>query len=161
VGDGAARQSLVDLVARERLDNVVLVPAQPKARMPEYWSLCDVALIHLKNDPVFAEVIPSKIFEAMAMGLPLLAVCPRGEATRIVSSCEAGWVVPPEAPGALADVAVSLSGDPARVRHAAARSLASAPRFSRQRQADDMLAVLEAVVEGNGGRAAEALSHPD
>jgi len=161
VGDGAARQSVVDLVAREQLDNVVLVPAQPKARMPEYWSLCDVALIHLKNDPVFADVIPSKIFEAMAMGLPLLAVCPQGEATRIVASCEAGWVIPPEVPDALADIAVALCADRARVQRAASRSLASAPRFSRQRQADDMLAVLEAVVEGNGSRASEALSNPE
>ena len=32
----------------------------------------DVALVHLKNSPVFATAIPSKIFEAMAMARPII-----------------------------------------------------------------------------------------
>ena len=55
---------------------------QPKEAMAGIWSLCDVALVHLKDSPAFAEVIPSKIFEAMAMGLPIILVAPRGEARR-------------------------------------------------------------------------------
>ena len=46
----------------------MFLPPQPKQNMPAVWSLCDVALIHLKDEAVFADVIPSKIFEAMAMG---------------------------------------------------------------------------------------------
>ena len=51
--------------------------------MPKVWSLCDVALVHLKNSPAFAEVLPSKMFEAMGMGLPVLMALPEGEATEI------------------------------------------------------------------------------
>jgi glycosyltransferase involved in cell wall biosynthesis len=72
VGVGAAKDEL-ERSARERgLDNVVFVPRQPKELMPRFWSVCDAALVHLKDDPVFATVIPSKIFEAMAVGRPIL-----------------------------------------------------------------------------------------
>jgi len=54
------------------LPNVTFVAPRPKEQMPDFWSICDVALIHLKNEPTFAEVIPSKMFEAMAMGKPIL-----------------------------------------------------------------------------------------
>lgn len=148
VGAGAERQMLVDEAARRGLENVVFLPLQPKEMMPRIWSLCDVALIHLKDDPTFAEVIPSKIFEAMGMGLPLLAVCPEGEASRIVTGEQAGLWVPAGRPAELAEAAVRLADDvPLRTRLAEC-SLRAAPSYSRQRQAEKMIAVLEQVVQG-------------
>ena len=70
VGAGAERGALIADAERRGLGNVVFMPAQPKDSMRAVWSLCDIALVHLKNDPLFAGVIPSKIFEAMASGLP-------------------------------------------------------------------------------------------
>ncbi len=60
------------------LDNVRFVPRQAKEDMPGMWSLCDISLIQLKNDPLFASVIPSKIFESMGMGLPIILSLPIG-----------------------------------------------------------------------------------
>ncbi|MCC7017130.1 MAG: glycosyltransferase family 4 protein, partial [Rhodospirillales bacterium] len=68
VGDGAERDMLLADAARRKLANVRMIGPQPKDAMPRIWSLCDVALVHLRDSPVFAEVIPSKIFEAMGMG---------------------------------------------------------------------------------------------
>ncbi len=65
VGAGAERNALIERAHQEGLSNVVFLEAQPKERMPDVWSLCDVALVHLKSSEVFAGVIPSKIFEAM------------------------------------------------------------------------------------------------
>jgi glycosyltransferase involved in cell wall biosynthesis len=115
--------------------------------MPVYWSLCDAALIHLKDDPVFAEVIPSKMFEAMAMGLPLLMVAPAGEATRIVERERAGVTVPAGQPALLAEASLRLLDDEPARRVLAGNALAAAPRYSRQRQAEDMARVLVSVVE--------------
>lgn len=115
--------------------------------MPSHWSLCDAALVHLKNDPVFAEVIPSKIFEAMAMGLPLVLVAPAGEATGIVEREDAGVVVPAGQPAALAAAARHLFNDDVARQRLAANSLAAAGRYSRQRQAEDMERVLARVVD--------------
>ncbi len=150
VGDGAAKQALMEAARNRGLGNVRFVDPRPKGEMPAYWSLCDVALIHLKNDPVFAEVIPSKMFEAMAMGLPLLVVAPAGEATQIVERERAGVAVSAGQPAALALAVVRLLDDLATRRTLAANSLAAAPSYSRQRQAENMARVLERVVDRAG-----------
>ncbi len=154
VGPGAERENLINEAKRQELDNVVFMPPQPKHRMPAVWSLCDVALIHLRNDPVFADVIPSKIFEAMAMGLPLLIVAPDGEATRIVEQTGAGLSVAPEDPVALADAALRLMDDDTLRTRLATASGTAATRFSRRTQAETMMAVLEATAAGRGGEVA-------
>lgn len=154
VGAGAQREALIVEAARRQLPNVVFVPMQPKERMREIWSVCDVALIHLKNAREFSEVIPSKIFEAMAMGLPLIIAAPPGEATRIVETEGAGLAVAAEQPDALAEAAMTMMSDvPARRRYTAA-ALAAAPKYSRERQAEIMLAVLAAASRGRGHEAA-------
>lgn len=145
-GAGAERASLEASVARRRLDNVRLVPRQPKARMSALWSVCDLTLVPLRADPVFATVIPSKLFEAMAHGVPIVIAVPEGEATALVRDTGAGVVVPPEDPAALAAAISELQRAPERLGELAARALAAAPRFSRQHQAERMIEVLERVV---------------
>ena len=150
VGAGAERRMLMDEAARRGLSNVVFQGMQPKEMMPRIWSLCDVALVHLKNDPAFAEVIPSKIFEAMGMGLPLLLVAPEGEASRVVVDDGAGLWVPAAQPAALAAAARALAGDEGARAALAAASLAAAPRHSREYQARRYMDVLAMVVAGQG-----------
>jgi len=160
VGDGAERAALVEECRRRGLANVVMQPMQPKAEMCRIWGLCDVALVHLRDTPAFAEVIPSKIFEAMAMGLPLLLALPEGEASAIVAEATAGLWVPPEDPDALAAAVARLADSPAERAALAAASLAAAPRHTRERQADHMIRVLAAVVEGRGAAAGAVPADP-
>lgn len=144
-GSGAERNKLIEMAENKRLSNVRFIPPQPKNMMPQLWSLCDVALIHLKNTPIFATVIPSKLFEAMGMGLPILLALPEGEATGIVRRTGAGIVIPPEHPSLLATVVLGLYEHPEQVEILRRASYAAAPRFSRLEQAKKMLAVLQAV----------------
>jgi len=153
VGAGAERAALIARAEREHLQNIRFLDPQPKDRMPEVWSLCDVALVHLKNSSVFEGVIPSKIFEAMGMGLPILFAGPAGEGSRIVDGAEAGLVVPPENAQALADAARAFADDAGKRRELARNSHAAAPRYSRETQARHMLGVLEAVLDGEGHKA--------
>lgn len=151
VGGGAGKVKLEEELGKRKLRNVVLVPPQPKERMPEFWSLCSVALVHLKDTPVFEAVIPSKIFEAMGMGVPILLASPKGEASHIVEKEEAGLWVPAEDPTALEEGILRLKNDHEFYHLCATRSYASAPRYSRERQARDVLKVAMEVVKGNGG----------
>lgn len=146
VGTGAEREKLVAQAERHGLSNLTMMPAQPKECMPDVWSICDVALIHLRNAPLFETVIPSKIFEAMGMGLPILFSCPRGEASQIVEDAGAGICVAPEDPEALANAAALLCSNAALTREFAGRSLDAAPRYSREKQARDFLNVLERAI---------------
>ncbi|MGQ0663074.1 MAG: glycosyltransferase family 4 protein [Pseudomonadota bacterium] len=153
VGPGAERAGLMAEAVRRGLRNVVFAPPQPKETMPRVWSLCDVALVHLKDSAVFADVIPSKMFEAMAMGLPLLLASPRGEAAAIVEGEGAGLWVPAGDARALAGAARRLADDPGLLRRLAAASLGAAPRYSRERQARDMARVLERAAAAAAGDA--------
>jgi len=154
VGAGAERDMLVAEAARRRLPNVTFIPMQPKEAMAGIWSLCDVALVHLKDSPAFAEVIPSKIFEAMAMGLPIILVAPRGEASEIIAEDDAGLWAPAGNPAALAEAASALFADPGRRADFAAHSLAASRYHTREHQAAAFIAALEAVTQPRGQVAA-------
>jgi glycosyltransferase involved in cell wall biosynthesis len=151
VGDGAERTALIAHAKKLQLNNIVFLPPQPKEMMPKVWSLCNVALVHLKNTPAFAEVIPSKMFEAMGMGLPILMALPSGEATEILEQDGAGITIPPEDPKALADAVQQLCDDKALLKKLQKLSLAAAPLHSRKSQAQQMINVLTAAAEGRGG----------
>ena len=155
VGDGAERDGLIAAAHARRLDNVVFVPPLPKESMPVVWSVCDVALVHLRNLEAFTEVIPSKMFEAMAMGLPIVLVAPEGEASGILTADGAGVHVAAEDPAALAREVRALADDTDRRRALARRALDAAPGHSRERQAEDMLRALGMAADGNGARAGE------
>ena len=142
-GAGAERDKLLQHAKTRSLSNVIFMPMQPKEAMPAVWSLCNVALVHLKDDPAFSEVIPSKIFEAMAMGLPILIAIPDGEARRVVEDNSAGIWVPPENPKAFVNAVQELSNDDQLYDKLSANSLAAAPNYSRSIQADRMISVFK------------------
>jgi glycosyltransferase involved in cell wall biosynthesis len=147
VGDGAARRELLARLEVEKLPNVTMVGPRPKMEMPRWWSLADMALISLKKQELFGGVIPSKIFEAMGMGIPLLFVGPSGEASDILAEEDCGVVVPPERPEIMTQAAEALLADPARVATLRRNSRDAAPRYSRAVQADAMIAVYQSVLQ--------------
>jgi len=150
VGSGAERIDLMVASKRRRIDNMVFIPPQPKEMMPEVWSLCNIALVHLKNATAFEEVIPSKMFEAMGMGLPILLSSPRGEASKILEHDRAGLWVPAEDPKALAASVLYIMNDREIRETMAHRSLSAAPLHTRERQAQHMIKVLKLVTEKRG-----------
>ena len=153
VGDGAERDGLISQAADRNLDNVLFVSSQPREKVPNIWSVCDVALVHLRDTEVFSEVIPSKIFEAMAMGLPILLVTPQGIASYIVLSTRSGLWVPAEKPAELANLAASLAGRKRLLAMLGRNGEKASGRFSRKRQAEEMLQILEISAAGWGQRA--------
>ena len=108
------------------ITNAMFRDSMPKDQMPSLWSICDVALVHLKDDPVFSTVIPSKIFEAFGMGKPVMMVLPDGEAAHIVREAGAGDWVPPENPRALVDKVVEWHADRALVERLGESAAAAA-----------------------------------
>jgi len=146
VGGGAARTMLMDEARRLGLNNVVFVPEQPKKEIARFWSLCDVALVHLKRTEIFGTVIPSKIFEAMGMGLPILMASPWNEGCEIVQRYGAGLVIPPEDSSALTDAVMRLRDDEAFRRDCAIRSRNAATLHTREKQASDLIAVYQSVI---------------
>ena len=56
VGAGAERKFLVEEARRRKLKNVIFVSSKPKEEMRRFWSLCDLALVHLRDSITFSEV---------------------------------------------------------------------------------------------------------
>src|SRR5690606_3047512 len=110
LGGGAARQELVERAGRMGLANTLFLDSVPKSEVVRYWSLLDASIIHLRRTDLFTTVIPSKLFECMAMGIPVLHGV-RGESAAIVEREEAGLVFEPENARALAGRIRELADD--------------------------------------------------
>ena len=98
-----------------KLQNVVMLDQQPKERMPDLWSLSSVSLVLLKKSDLFKTVIPSKIFESMAMEKPIVLGV-EGESAELVMSSGGGVCIEPENGKDLASQVLKLYRDPARCR---------------------------------------------
>lgn len=107
VGDGAERENLVKASKDAALDNVIMVGQQPKEMMPVLWSIADASLVVLRRLDVFLTVVPSKMFEAMAAGVPIVLAV-EGESAELLKAAGAGIGVKPEDPRALADAVLDL-----------------------------------------------------
>ena len=141
-GGGAYKKTLDSLIKKAGLHNVVSINRQPKELMPKIWSLCNVAIISLNNSPVFKTVIPSKIFEAMGMGLPMLISVPDGEATDIVKNTNSGIQVSPESPQEIARAIITLHDDVKLAKHYAENSFSAASSFDRKNLAKKFINIL-------------------
>jgi glycosyltransferase involved in cell wall biosynthesis len=145
VGSGAEQESLRAQRDAMQLRNVVMLDQQPRNRMPAIWGLAGASVVHLRNTPLFRTVIPSKIFEAMAMGIPILLGV-EGEAAAIVTDADAGLLFGPENADALAKVVMRLADDR---RQAVALGengrRAAREKFDRRVLAERFLALLKRV----------------
>ncbi|MDA8095099.1 MAG: glycosyltransferase family 4 protein [Betaproteobacteria bacterium] len=141
LGDGARKADLVREAQRRQLANVVFVDSVPKAEVARYWSLLNVSIIHLRDTALFSTVIPSKLFESMGMGIPLLHGVP-GESAGIVERENVGIVFPSGDAPALDAALTRLMDDPRLYGAIRAHCLAAAPRYDRQQLAKHMLGLL-------------------
>jgi glycosyltransferase involved in cell wall biosynthesis len=88
-----------------------MLDQQPKEQMPEIVAASDACLVHLKRNDLFKTVIPSKIFEAMAMERPILLGV-EGEAQRIIEEGKCGLCFGPENPAQLTAAVIRLADEP-------------------------------------------------
>jgi len=112
VGDGADHARLVAQRAARNLTNTIILGQRPKADMPAIWTATDAGLIVLRDDPLFRKVVPSKLFEAMAMSCPVI-LSVAGESRALLETANAGIPIPPQDPTALAAAIQTLASNPA------------------------------------------------
>lgn len=111
-GDGAERQRLQEAIRSRNLTNVKMLGQLPKEEMPVLWACSGASLVLLKKQDLFTTVIPSKIFESMAMRKPIILGV-RGEAQRIISESGSGICIEPQSAAELAAAVRKLADQPA------------------------------------------------
>ncbi|HET8862107.1 MAG TPA: glycosyltransferase family 4 protein, partial [Solirubrobacterales bacterium] len=112
-GDGAEAPALRARLASGGPAGVRMLGAVPAKRIPALYAEADVAVVMLRDLPIFEGALPTKMLEGMAAGRPVV-LAGRGEAARLVEREECGVVVPPEDPRALAAALAALAADPGR-----------------------------------------------
>ncbi len=147
-GAGAEIEAVREAAAR--VANVRVLGAVGVDAVPALYRDADVAAVLLRDRPIFRDALPTKTFEAMAAGRPLL-LSAAGEAAELVSDAEAGVVVPPEDVDALADAMSGLAAMPeAELRAIGARGVARVAGFARPAMVAAWSELLSEVV-GDGG----------
>ena len=144
LGDGANRKSLEARASSEGLSNIVFLDCVPKEEVVRYWSLLDASIIHLKRNDLFKTVIPSKLFECMGMGIPVLHGV-EGESAEIVISSDIGLTFEPENAAALVASIVSLRDDMSLRERFRRNGPQAALGYNRSELAHRMLDVLVSV----------------
>lgn len=152
VGDGARREELERAAQRRGLsERVVFTGRLAKEEMPDVLASADACLVHLKKTQLFETVIPSKIFEMMAMAKPIIMGV-RGEAWAITHRAGAAVAMEPESAESLADAVTRLADEPAlRTRLAASAREFVTEHYNRDRLAQTYLRTLESVAAGGRG----------
>ena len=146
VGAGAQFDRIKEIASD--LDNFTMIGQVSRADILRYWSLLDASLIHLKAAPLFKSVIPSKMFEAMAMGVPLLHGV-AGESADIVRTSRSGVCFAAEQPEALLSAIRQISADKDAYQQMKTSCLSSAQNYNRASLADRMADCLQGVVNSH------------
>lgn len=115
VGDGAELGKLQALASARGKSNLTFTGLVPRGEIANYMAASDIAVVPLRNSPLFRTVLPSKMFEAMGAGKPIILGV-EGEALSVLGRSGGGVAVAPEDAAALADAVANLAGDPAKRR---------------------------------------------
>lgn len=164
-GDGSDSDALRHKAAEGELKNVVFLNPIAKARMPELLSAADVVLVPLRNLEIFRGALPTKMFEAMACGKPLILGL-AGEAEHLVRDSGAGYCIPPEDPMSMRAAILQATQNRENAQQMGERGRKYVLRhFDRDVRAQQLEAILQAVaaersLSSVSGTSLETSSHP-
>jgi len=107
VGSGVCLDWVKKQKEESDLNNLYLAGRFPMSVMPAIFHRASALLVCLKDKPIFAYTIPSKVQAYLAAGRPIIASL-KGEGARVVTESGAGLVCDPENAEALADRIMDL-----------------------------------------------------
>lgn len=150
LGSGKEKARLQADAIKRHLENVLFLPPVPKLKMNEALAAADACLAILKPIDLYKTTYPNKVFDYMAAGRPVILAID-GVIRDVVEGAQAGIVVKPGDPTALAAAIRELSSDPEKCRQMGmnGRKMIET-RFSRVELADKFTALLESMRRKNG-----------
>jgi glycosyltransferase involved in cell wall biosynthesis len=142
IGEGAEKDQLKIIANAKNIGNVQFIDAQPKEIVPEFYNISDICLIPLKNIELFKTFIPSKMFEIMACGIPIVASL-EGEAADILNESKAAKVVKPDKPDEIRQAILDLKEDKTLCEQMKIYGPAYVEKhYSRKKMADKYLEII-------------------
>ena len=105
IGDGAEKEKI--LKEAQGNSNVKVLSTITKDQVKEYLDRTDAGVIHLRKNNLYKTVVPSKMFEYMAMGVPILHGV-SGESLQIINKYNLGLHFQSESPEDLCSAILEL-----------------------------------------------------
>lgn len=152
VGEGPRLWWIRDRIHELNLENVSILPPQPKSRLAESLGAADLHLACMDNRLV-GLLVPSKVYGIMAAGRPCLFLGPtESEVARAILSNGCGEVVTTSTGDGLADRIRSWQADRHRRDAAGRAARVAALAWSRKQAAASFSNLLDTVCAGQQGR---------
>jgi glycosyltransferase involved in cell wall biosynthesis len=148
-GAGPLQTELREECDRRGLSAVEIRPGVPVSDVGALLLSCDALLVPLRDHPLLRDFIPSKLYDAMAVGRPALVAAP-GEAGALVRQHACGLEIGPEDGEGLARAVRALMADPRSARRMGAAGKAAAAEYARSRQVDRLDDVLRQAARREG-----------
>ena len=111
VGDGSAREKLEEKIAALHLKNIQVIYPLHSNQVPEVQAAADVLLLSLSGE-MSQSAAPSKLIAYMLSERPVVAsISAKNAVGQILAEADAGFVLPPDDPQAVADLLIRLAED--------------------------------------------------
>lgn len=138
IGSGPKELKLKQIVNTENLNNVKFIGEVPRERIHEYLYLADCGIIPLRRLSLYKGALPSKIFDYMGCGLPILLGI-EGEAIDILRNSKAGIAFEPENVDDLVEKILYLKDNPTLLRKMGSNGKKFVKEnFNREKQAEKL-----------------------
>ncbi len=116
IGWGAKKVWAVQQKQERRLENLIILDPLPRDDLCDGLNACNVAIISVMSG-MSGISVPSRIYNVLAAGKPLLAVCEDdSEIAAVVREEEIGWVIAPDRPDLIASTLREAKANPGRLR---------------------------------------------
>ena len=148
IGDGPAKAALVERARALHLPNVRFLPIVPTADIAPYLIASDALLVPLRPHPVFDTFVPSKLYDYLACGRPVI-LSVDGEAREVLEASAGGLFCCSGDERAMADAILKLFSlsSHERARMGASGRAYVLQHFSRGIQSVHLLDLLQQTVE--------------
>jgi glycosyltransferase involved in cell wall biosynthesis len=141
VGSGSEQEHVQREISRLGLNNVELCGRYPTADMGAILRAAGCLLVTLRDDPIFAYTVPSKVQAYLAAGRPIIAAL-NGEGARLVGEAGAGLAVSAQDALGLAAAIQTMADLPETERHAMGKN--SRSYFEQHYTANELVDTLVA-----------------
>lgn len=126
IGWGAKKDWAQQQRAARGLSNLTILDPLPREQFCDGLNACDIAVISFSKGMAGVSV-PSRMYNVLAAGKPILAVCDEdSELAAVVNEEDVGWVVPPGRPDLIFSVLREAQANTDRLRAMGARARAAA-----------------------------------
>ena len=143
VGSGPVKDKLMDKAKEFGLSNIQFVNRVPLEEAAAYMAAADALLVPLEDHRIYKQFIPSKLFDSMAAGKPVL-LSVDGEARGILDDAKSGLYYPAENSKELAQQIAWLIDHQEKAEEMGQRGRAYARQYcTRSSQVDKLTDFLE------------------